>query len=145
MSAPHWIVGQDAEIELRAMYERHYSCYFYKDKRQPAKFVGPGEPIVLTTPKRDALFVWRKFKDEIQPPQAGICCAIFRNESSVQASDLIREADAIADFCWPGERHYTTVRREAVKSRNPGWCFICAGWSRCGVSKGGLLIFARGG
>ena len=138
-----WIVGQDGEPELRAMYERHYSCYHYQDGRRPAKFVGPGEQIVLTTLRRDALFVWRKFKDAIQPPQAGVCCAIFRNESKALSSDLIREADAIADFCWPGERHYTTVRGAAVASRNPGWCFICAGWKRCGVSQGGLVILAR--
>lgn len=138
-----WIVGQDGEVELRAFYEKHYSAYRYKDGRKPAKFVGPGEYIVLTTPKRDALFVWRKFKDDIEPPQAGICCAIFRNESPHLSSDLCREADAIADFCWPGQRHYTTVRAQAVRSRNPGWCFICAGWSRVGISKGGLVILAR--
>ena len=138
-----WIVGQDGEPELRAIYERHYSCHHYADGRTPAKFAGPGEQVVLTTPCRNALFVWKKFRDAIEPPQEGICCAVFRNEGAGLASDLIREADAIADFCWPGERHYTTVRPSAVASRNPGWCFICAGWARCGVSKGGLLIFAR--
>jgi hypothetical protein len=138
---PYWIVGQDGEPELREMYERHYSCYTYKDGRKPKKFVGPGEHIVLTTPKRDALFVWRKFIDA--SGQNGVNCSIFRNESWNLASDLIREADAIADFIWSGDRHYTYVRGEAVKSRNPGWCFICAGWSKCGFTKKGLLILER--
>jgi len=137
----HWIVGQDGEPELRQMYERHYSCYHYKDGRKPKKFVGPGEHIVLTTPKRTALFVWRKFIDA--SGENGINCSIFRNESEILSSDLIREADAIADFIWPGERHYTYVRGEAVKSRNPGWCYICAGWSKCGFTKKGLLILER--
>ena len=139
----HWIVGQDAEPELRAMYERHYSCYKYADGRRPKKFVGPGEHIVLTTPKRNALFVWRMFIDK--SGQKGVNCAVFRNESPVLSSDLIREADAIADFCWPGQRHYTYVRASAVASRNPGYCFLCAGWNRCGFTKGGLLILERKG
>lgn len=138
---PYWIVGQDAEPELRAMYNRHYSAYKYADGRQPKQFVGPGYHIVLTAPKRDALFVWRKFKDD--SGQRGINCAVFRNESKTLSSDLIREADAIADFIWPCERHYTYVRQEAVRSRNPGWCFICSGWKRCGYTKGGLLILER--
>ena len=135
---PFWIIAQDGEPELRAMYERHYSCRHYADGRRPKKFVGPGEHIVLTTPDRKALFVWRKFIDASN--QRGVNCAIFRNESNILSSDLIREADAVADFCWPGERHYTYVRAEAIRSRNPGWCFICAGWKHCGRTKGGLFI-----
>ena len=138
--APHWIIGQDGEPELRKLYNRHYSCRNYKD-RTPKKFVGPGEHIVLTLPHREALFVWRKFIDDSR--QTGINCSIFRNESQYRSSDLIREADAIADFCWPGERHYTYVRAKAVKSRNPGWCFICAGWNRCGYTKTNLHILER--
>lgn len=137
----YWIVGQDGEPELRAIYERHYSCYHYKDGRQPTRFVGPGEHIVLTLPDRSALFVWKKFIDD--SGQQGINCGVFRNESSILSSDLIREADSIADFIWPRERHYTYVRAEAIKSRNPGWCFICAGWKRCGYTKAGLHILEK--
>lgn len=140
---PNWIIGQDAEPELRALYERHYSCHRYRDGHRPAKFVGPGEHIVLTLPGREALFVWRRFLDA--SGQQGINCAVFRNESTILSSHLIREADAIADLCWPGERHYTYVRPSAVESRNPGWCFLCAGWARCGHTKGGLLVLKRGG
>lgn len=137
----HWIVGQDAEPELRALYERHYSCHHYRDGRTPMKFTGPGQVVVLTLPDRNALFVWRKFIDH--SGQTGINCAVFRNESPLLSSDLIREADAIADFCWPRERHYTYVRAEAVASRNPGWCFLCAGWKRCAKTKGGLIVLER--
>ncbi len=141
LQMPHWIVGQDGEAELINLYERHYSCYHYKDGRKRNLFVGPGQKFVLTTPKRDALFVWRKFIDD--SGQQGINCAVFRNESRHLSSDLIREADTIADFCWPCERHYTYVRAEAVKSRNPGWCFICAGWKRCGYTKAGLFVLEK--
>ena len=140
---PLWIIGQDGEPELRALYDKHYSSYKYRDGRKPKKFVGPGEHIVLTLPNRSALFVWRKFRDD--SGQTGVNCSVFRNESGTLSSDLIREADAIADFCWPGERHYTYVRATAVKSENPGWCFICAGWEHCGYTKGGLIILKREG
>ena len=133
-----WIMAQDGEPELIMIYERHYSCYHYRDGRKRTKFVGPGESIILTTPKRDALFVWRKFIDD--SGQKGVNCAVFRNESTELSSDLIREADAIAAFCWPLERHYTYVRASAVKSRNPGFCFICAGWKRCGHTNSGLVV-----
>jgi len=139
----HWIVAQDAEPELRALYDRHYSSRKYKDGRKPKKFVGPGEHIVLTLPNRRALFVWRKFKDD--SGQNGINCSVFRNESKILSSNLIREADTIADFCWPSERHYTYVRASSIASRNPGWCFICAGWNRCGYTKAGLHILERAG
>jgi hypothetical protein len=134
----NWILAQDGEPELKVLYDRHYSSRHYKDGRKPKKFCGPGEIIVLTLPDRTALFVWRKFKDD--SGQRGINCAIFRNESEIKSSDLIREACAIAHKCWPGERLYTYVRAAAVKSRNPGFCFICAGWKHCGRTKGKLFI-----
>jgi hypothetical protein len=30
-----------------------------------------------------------------------------------------------------------------VRSTNPGFCFLVAGWRRCGRTKGGLLILER--
>lgn len=141
VSDPLWLVGNDGEPELRRLYERHYSSRIYKDGRQPKLFCGPGQKVVLTTPERDALFVWRKFKDD--SGQQGVNCAVFRNESNIQSSELVRQADRVADFIWPGERHYTYVCAKAVASRNPGYCFKCAGWNSCGMTKGGLLILER--
>jgi hypothetical protein len=77
------------------------------------------------------------------PKQEGVNCALFRNEGPHTSSDLIRQADAIADFAWPGERHYTYVNPSAVRSTNPGFCFLRAGWRRCGTTVGGLYIFER--
>ena len=89
------------------------------------------------------MFVWRKFIDDAEPKQEGVNCAVFRNEGRLLSSLLIRQADAIADRVWPGERHYTYVDPKAVRSTNPGFCFVAAGWRRCGMTKGGLLIFER--
>jgi len=143
MGEPLWFLTKDGDKSCLELYERHYSAYHYKDGRRRSQFVGPGQTIVLRTAAADALFVWRKFIDDAKPKQDGVNCAIFRNESPHLSSELVRQADAIADHCWPGERHYTYVRAEAVRSRNPGFCFLKAGWRRCGKTQGGLLIFER--
>ncbi len=135
---PLWWITNDGDARAAELYERHYSKYHYKDGRKPKKIVGPGEYIMLRTWDGDALFVWRKFKDD--SGQQGINCSIFRNESKYQSSELIRQADAIADFCWPGERHYTYVNASKIKSINPGYCFKAAGWKQCGITKVRKLI-----
>ncbi len=138
-----WYLTKDGDRTCLAMYERHYSCHRYADGRKRTQFVGPGETIALRTASGDACFVWRNYIDHTIPKQDGVECSFFRNEGPLLSSELIRQADAIADFCWPGERHYTKVRAEAVRSTNPGYCFIVAGWRKCGMTKGGLLILER--
>lgn len=149
---PYWWLTKDGDRTCRALYERHYSCYRYRDGRRPRKFVGPGDYVALRTADGKAMFVWRVFRDDCidertGKPQAGVNCAIFRNEGScggkVQSSELIRQADAIANCVWPGLRHYTYVNPAGVRSCNPGFCFIAAGWRRCGKTKGGLLILEK--
>lgn len=143
MSEATWWITKDGDRSCLAMYERHYSAHRYKDGRKRTQFVGPGTPIVLRNADATAVFVWRKYIDDTIPKQDGIECSVFRNESVSQSSELIRQADAIADFCWPSERHYTKVDPKKVRSRNAGFCFIKAGWRRCGLTKGGLLIMER--
>ena len=136
-----WWLTKDGDKDCLAMYERHYSAYRYADGRKRAKFVGPGEKVVLRTESADAVWAWRKFIDD--SGQQGINCAVFRNESRHKSSELIRQADAIADCLWPDSRHYTFVNAERVASKNPGFCFLKAGWRKCGRTKGGLLIMER--
>jgi hypothetical protein len=137
----HWHICKDGDPAGLALYERHYSCYQYKDGRSRSLFCGPGFKIVLITSGCDALFVWRKFKS--MDNQQGINCAVFRNESAHLSSGLILEAERVAECRWPGERLYTYVSPSAVKSQNPGYCFKRAGWKLCGTTKKGLLIFEK--
>jgi hypothetical protein len=141
LGEPHWWLTKDGDDRARALFDKHYSRHHYKDGRKPRLFCGPGEKIVLRTWSGDALFVWRKFIDA--SGQQGINCAIFRNESKIKASELVRQADAIADHCWPGERHYTYVNARRIRSTNPGCCFKMAGWKPCGYTQKGLLILER--
>ncbi len=121
-----------------AMYQRHYS--FKAREHMPAKFGNPGHYIGLMTAKRDALFLWSEEKYR-RDGQVGINCTVFRNESNLLSSDLIREAIDIAWRRWPGKRLFTFVDASKIKSRNPGYCFKLAGWTSCGATKTGLLIF----
>jgi len=151
---PLWWLTKDGDRTCLEMYERHYSAYRYADGRKRTQFVGPGEKVVLRTAAGDAFFVWRKFIDDCidhrtGERQAGINCAAFRNESIHASSELIRQADSVADCLWPDCRHYTYVDPEEVRSHLPGACFIWAGWKyvrrgrKRARTKSGLLILEK--
>lgn len=145
---PLWWVTKDGNLDCLDLYLRHYSSE--KANREPGDgdlFVGPGDKLVLHIGGR-AAFVWRKFVDDCIDErtgqrQGGVNCAVFRNETEHLSSQLVEQADAIADAVWTDRRHYTYVNREKVSSANPGYCFLMAGWRRCGVTKSGLLILER--
>lgn len=140
--SPLWWLTNDRDLSCLDLYERHYSANSYAKSRETAGFGGPGERLTLRTDCGRALFVWRleRFrKDE----QRGVNCAVFRNESDHLSSLLIQQADAIADEAWADSRHYTFVNTKKVASRNPGFCFLKAGWAKCGMTKGGLLVLER--
>lgn len=137
-----WQAVLDGDDTARAIFHRHYSYRPYADGRRPKLIVGPGEKLVLLRADALALFVWRKFISG--DGQQGVNCAVFRNEGDELSSSLIREADEIADCHWPGARHYTYVNPRAVASSNPGFCFLMAGWRKCGITKHRrLLILER--
>src|SRR5512146_1615589 len=134
----NWFGVKDGNSLARAIFDRHYSRHFYKDGRKPKLFVGPGEKMVLVTPDFSALFIWRKFKSA--DGQAGVNCAVFRNESNILSSQLILEAEDLARQRWPNERFYTYVAPKKILSANPGYCFKMAGWHECGRTKAKRLV-----
>lgn len=143
-----WVQVRDGDDTARAIFDRHYSRIHYADGRAPLLFVGPGEKMVLMTPAADALFIWRRFIDDAQDgsgqPQSGVNCAVFRNEGPARSSDLILAAETWADRRWPGLRRYTYVNPGRIRTkRDPGRCFLRAGWRLCGHTKGGLLILEK--
>lgn len=140
-----WIKVQDGNDTGRTIFSRHYSHRNYADGRDPALFVGPGYKMVLLTPDARALFVWRKFKDDCIPPQTGVNCAVFRNESAALSSMLILEAEKFVPEKWPLDRRlYTYIDEKKIRhKRDPGRCFRKAGWKPCGHSQGGKLILEK--
>ena len=134
-----WAPARDGDATVRAVFDRHYSRRRYRDGRSPTLFVGPGQKLVLRTVAGDAILVWRKFIS--RDHQQGVNCAVFRNEGRLRSSELLTEAMQVAWRRWPGERLYTYVDGRQVRSTNPGYCFICAGWRPCGyTSDRGLRI-----
>lgn len=138
ISGQNWYAIKDGNVIARDIFNRHYSRHFYADGRKPKLFVGPGQKMVLMTTDCKALFVWRKFISG--DGQQGVNCAIFRNESGLLSSNLILEAEQLAWSMWPGERLYTYVNPKGIRSSNPGFCFLKAGWQKCGVTKVNKLV-----
>jgi len=141
----YWLSVPDGDPRAFAFYKRHYNYRDYKDGRRnrhgnPSRFLimGPGNKLVLLGNDERALFGWRRGIDASQG--YGVSCTIFRNEGERLSSDLIKEADQLAWQRWPERRHFTYVNPCVVKSSNPGYCFIKAGWRKCGLTKGGLII-----
>lgn len=141
----NWLPCKDGDPRAYNLYRKHYSFNAYKDCRRRNTayrnrhlICGPGEKMLLLTQDCNALFVWRKFID--RSGQMGINCAVFRNESDILSSELILEAEEIARARWGNARFYTYVNAGKVKSINPGYCFISAGWQRCGITKINKLI-----
>lgn len=148
----HWYGVSKFDPRAVGLYARHYSS------KKGGKGVrdwltrgitSPGESITLLTSDASALFVWLKQKYH-GTDQAGVNCAVFRNESSLLSSMLILEAETFACAKWPGERLFTYVDPEMISSRNPGYCFKMAGWSLVRdpnhqpiKTKRGLLIFEK--
>ncbi len=139
-----WVRVKDGNDTGRAIFDGHYSRRHYTDGRNPKLYVGPGQKMVLVTTDAGAVFVWRKFKDDAIPPQSGVNCAVFRREFGLRASELIRAAEKEAWERWAGERLYTYVdTKKTRRKRDPGRCFLRAGWRYAGWTKGGLRILEK--
>ena len=136
-----WVPVKDGDATVRALFDRHYSRRRYRDGRNPALFVGPGEKLVLRDEAGTAFFIWRRFLDD--SGQTGVNCAAFRNDGPLRSSQLILAAEEPARARWPGERFYTYVNAKFIRSPNPGYCFKRAGWRFCGMTKGGLHILEK--
>ena len=74
---------------------------------------------------------------------------MFRNLGECRSSDLIRAATAMTYCEWwkryaelPSARLRTEVDVRKVRSRNPGYCYLCAGWERGETKRGKLFLYA---
>jgi hypothetical protein len=135
----YWLPSHHADPRAIALYLRHYSARHYRDGRPRRQFCPPGEKMVLLTVGCDAVFVWHRPVVPRLSGQQGVCCSLFRNEGGVRSSLLILEAMALAWQRWPGERLFTYVAKQKIRSTNPGFCFLKAGWSRIGTNADGRL------
>ena len=145
-----WKIADRNDDEGRALADRHYN----RQKVGAPGFVPPGRCLVLTRP--GALWVTSfAFAQWVKHEWAGAMTnSTFRRESGPLASVLIRSAlaatvwKAQTDPVWhgvPTPAHgfalVTFVDPEEVRSTNPGYCYLMAGFERIGTTKAGLPAF----
>ena len=119
--------------------DRHYN----RQKIGATQFVPPGRCLVLKHPTAFWVTSW-PFAEYAKHAWAGAqVCSAFRNEGNILSSTLIREAIAATHWHFgkpPELGMITFVNTDKVKpKRDPGYCFICAGFQRVGKTKGGLI------
>lgn len=126
--------------EMAALADRHYS----RRTIGARQVLYSGRKLVLRNAEGTVLFGWMNPDPTMRMDgQFGYNCAIFRNESSRLASDIILEAEQFAFQRWGPNRLYTYIDGTKVKSRNPGYCFLMAGWRKAGISKGGKILMTK--
>jgi hypothetical protein len=139
-----WQETHKGDLDCRLLADRHYS------RQTPGHpmFCRPGYNMVLKAKGPLGLAVWVWFRPKWESGIKGttrkdglhaIECTLFRNESGILSSDLVREATALIlqwpralDVDWPdgaitGIKSSATARRRS-RSALPGRCYRAAGW-----------------
>jgi hypothetical protein len=134
-----WHLSHRADPVARVIADRHYN----RQKPGTPQFVPPGRCLVLLAPTALWITSW-PFAEFVRHawPGAWICSA-FRNEGADLSSELIREAVAASLWKWPAVPSLgliTFVNADKVRhKRDPGRCFLRAGFRRVQDTKGGLI------
>ena len=139
-----WKKSHRFDNQSRIIADRHYN----RQKVGTAQFVPPGRCVVLRSDEGGgALWVtsW-PFAEYVRHAWAGAWVnSCFRNEGAGLSSELIREAIAATRYYWqdiPELGMITFVDAGKVRrKRDPGRCYIRAGFKHIGETKGGLLTF----
>lgn len=136
-----WRLSWRADPLGRALADRHYN----RQSIGAAQFVPPGRCLVLTTDQALWVTSW-PFAEYVRHEWAGAWMnSCFRREGGEMASNLIREAVAVTRWRWPDVPKLgmvTFVDAAKVRhKRDPGRCYVRAGFRLVGATKGGLLAF----
>ena len=136
------MVSHRSDRDSRLIADRHYN----RQKPGTPQFVPPGRCKVFLARGRDALWVtsW-PFAEFVKHRWAGAWVnSCFRNEGAGLSSHLIRQAVAATRHYWspPELGMITFVDRAKVRGKkDPGYCYLKAGFRPAGETKGGLLAF----
>ena len=147
------IVTNHFDPEKAMLADRHYS----RRTVGARQFLYSGRKLVIRDAKGDVLFGWL-YPDESMrmDGQKGYNCAIFRNESSRKASEIILECERLAFEKWGPNRLYTYIDPAKTKTimrhgqRIVGFCYRQAGWKplvwkngKQRISKAGQWLFVK--
>lgn len=135
-----WRTSYRADPVACAIADRHYN----RQSIGSAQFVPPGRCLVLLSPG-PALWVtsW-PYPQYVRHQWAGAWInSAFRREGGALASDLIRDAVAVTRWRWPAVPELGMVSfidpGKVRRKRDPGRCFLRAGFRYAGETKSGLL------
>ena len=136
-----WGLSWRADPHARAIADRHYN----RQAVGAAQFVPPGRCLVLARPHALWVTSW-PFAQYVQHAWAGAwVCSAFRREAGddALASDLIRSAVAATRWRWPEVPPLGMVTfvdpGKVRRKRDPGRCYMRAGFHRVGETAGGLI------
>lgn len=141
-----WSQSYRADPAARAIADRHYN----RQKPGTDQFAPPGRCLVLKMPSAIWITSW-PFAEYVKHQWAGAwVCSAFRNEDPKAAlsSELIREAVAATRWQWPDVPALGIVtfvdESKTRRKRDPGRCFVKAGWTRLRErTKGGLVVLQQ--
>lgn len=149
-----WQLTTRADWRVSRLADRHYS----RQKPGSRQFSPPGMNLTLFIPtpdEQEAVAAWVWWHPHKNSPvgrfdkhDGYVCCSLFRSESDKWlSSSLILAAEQAAIALWPADRMAvdwlgfdTYVEAAKVKSDNPGYCYLKAGYRRDGYSKDGLKL-----
>lgn len=134
-----WRLSDRADPAAVSIADRHYN----RQKIGTPQFVPPGRCICLLTGDNRALWVtsW-PFAEYVKHAWPGAWVnSLFRNEGAGLSSELIRDAVSVTRYFWttPPLGIVTFVDSSKIRSTNPGYCYLVAGFKRIGMTKGGLI------
>ena len=137
-----WSLSHRADPVAVEVADRHYN----RQKPGTPQFVPPGRCVVLTAPAAVWVTSW-PFPEYVKHdwPGAWINSCFRREGGDVVASEMIRQAVAATRSKWPDVPDLGMVtfvdRRKVRPKRDPGYCYLMAGFQLVGETKGGLLAY----
>lgn len=136
-----WSISFRADHAVRVLADRHYN----RQSIGSPQFVPPGRCVVLRTLCGRASWVTLSQRPEYVKHAWPLAWnnSLFRNEGAGLSSELIREAIAATLAMWPCPSPHGIVTfvdpSRVRRKRDPGRCYLRAGFRRVGVTKGGLI------
>lgn len=133
----HWLITDRGDPEAWALADRHYT----RQTPGSRSFVRNGQNLVFVTRCGNA--TWVTFrptpgKAVRKDNRRALECALFRNESQIRSSILVREARALTVALWgmPEDGLITWVKPSALRTgnMNPGACYKKDGWKHVETS-----------
>lgn len=123
--------------------DRHYN----RQSIGSDQFVPPGRCLVLMSDDDLSLWVTSWQLPEFVKhawPGAWVNSTFRREGGTLLASEMIRQAVAVTRWRWPvvpplGMVTFIDEAKVRAK-RDPGWCYLKAGFTKVGRTKGGLLV-----